>query len=265
VPAPPFDVYAGNTGTPFRETDYDARMDVNLFKNVRMFYRFSYFDSRAVATGGTIGFQPFQDKNYTRTHVIGADFTTGGFTHSFRFEYLKFINNLGDTVLGSDLPFANFPVSLNFTSFGFLTGPNFLAPQQTFQTDRQIKYDGSKLLGSHILRYGVSYNRLRGGGFAAFSALTPNVLPNGNDQEVAAAATGPFTCPNGITGSACPLNYPVDNVTFGNGLGCGSEIPAFGRSCGGTPPDNRLGLYVGDSWKVKPNLNVTVGGRYSRD
>src|ERR1700678_1526022 len=109
VPAPPFDVYAGNTGTPFRETDYDARMDVNLFKNVRMFYRFSYFDSRAVATGGTIGFQPFQDKNYTRTHVIGADFTTGGFTHSFRFEYLKFINNLGDTVLGSQLPFANFP------------------------------------------------------------------------------------------------------------------------------------------------------------
>src|ERR1700678_1019540 len=109
VPASPFDPYAGTFNSPFRETDYVARVDFNLFKNVRMFYRFSYFDSRAVATGGTIGFQPFQDKNYTRTHVIGADFTTGGFTHSFRFEYLKFINNLGDTVLGSQLPFANFP------------------------------------------------------------------------------------------------------------------------------------------------------------
>src|ERR1700728_70495 len=268
VPAAPFDVFTGNTGTPFRETDYDARLDFNLFKNVRMFYRFSYFDSRAVATGGTIGYQPFQDKNYTRTHVIGADFTTkGNFTHSFRFEYLKFINNLGDTVLGSELPVAHFPVSLNFTSFGFLTGPNFLAPQQTFQTDRQIKYDGSKLLGSHILRYGVSYNRLRGGGLFSFSAITPNVSPIGSTDEIAAAASGPFTCPGGpaMQGAACPLNYPVDNVTLGNGEECETEIPAFNAPCSGTPPDNRIGLYVGASWKIKPNLSITYGLRYVRD
>jgi hypothetical protein len=267
VPAPPFDVYAGNTSTPFRETDYDARLDFNLFKNVRMFYRFSYFDSKAVATGGTIGFQPFQDKNYTRTHVIGADFSTGGFTHSIRFEYLKFINNLGDTVLGSNLPFANFPVSLNFASFGFLTGPNFLAPQQTFQTDRQLKYDGSKLLGSHIIRYGVSYNRLRGGGLFSFSAITPNVSPIGSTDEIAAAATGPFMCPGGpaMQGAACPLNYPVDNVTLGNGEECDTEIPAFKAPCSGTPADNRIGLYLGDSWKIRPNLNITYGVRYVRD
>jgi hypothetical protein len=269
VPAAPFDVFTGNTGTPFRETDYDARLDWNLWKNVRMFYRFSYFDSLAVATGGTIGYQPFEDKNYTRTNVVGADFTTkGGYTHSFRFEYLKFINNLGDTVLGSNLPFANFPVSLNFTSFGFLTGPNFLAPQQTFQTDRQIKYDGSKLLGAHILRYGVSYNRLRGGGLFSFSAITANVSPIGSTTEIANAgnpAIGIFTCPGGITLASCPLNYPLDNVTLGNGEECDTEIPAFNAPCSGTPPDNRLGLYVGDSWKVKPNLTVTYGVRYVRD
>jgi Carboxypeptidase regulatory-like domain len=266
VPAPPFDVYTGNTGTPFRETDYDARLDWQFWKNVRMFYRFSYFDSLAVATGGTIGYQPFEDKNYTRTHVIGADFTTkGGYTHSFRFEYLKFINNLGDTVLGSNLPFANFPVSLNFSSFGFLTGPNFLAPQQTFQTDRQLKYDGSKLLGAHILRYGASYNRLRGGGLFSFSAITANVSPIGSSLEIANAMNGPFTCPGGFTPASCPLNYPLDNVTLGNGEDCDTEIPAFNEPCSGTPPDNRLGLYVGDSWKVKPNLTVTYGVRYVRD
>jgi Carboxypeptidase regulatory-like domain len=266
VPAPPFNVYTGNTGTPFRETDYDARLDWQFWKNVRMFYRFSYFDSLAVATGGTIGYQPFEDKNYTRTHVIGADFTTkGGYTHSFRFEYLKFINNLGDTVLGSDLPFASFPVSMNFTSFGFLTGPNFLAPQQTYQTDRQIKYDGSKLLGAHILRYGVAYNRLRGGGLFSFSAITPNVSPIGSTTEINNAMNGPFACPGSITGASCPLNYPVDNVTLGNGEECDTEIPAFNAPCSGTPPDNRIGLYVGDSWKFKPNLTVTYGVRYVRD
>jgi Carboxypeptidase regulatory-like domain len=270
VPAAPFTIpYSGNTATPFRETDYDARLDWQFWKNVRMFYRFSYFDSKAVATGGAVGYQPFQDKNYTRTHVIGADFTTkGGYTHSFRFEYLKFINNLGDTVLGSNLPFADFPVSLNFTSFAFLTGPNFLAPQQTFQTDRQLKYDGSKLLGAHILRYGVSYNRLRGGGLFSFSAITANVSPIGSSMEIANAgnpAIGIFTCPGGITLASCPLNYPLDNVTLGNGENCDTEIPAFNEPCSGTPPDNRIGLYVGDSWKVKPNLTVTYGLRYVRD
>ncbi|MGH9762840.1 MAG: TonB-dependent receptor, partial [Blastocatellia bacterium] len=30
-------------------------------------------------------------------------------------------------------------------------------------------------------------------------------------------------------------------------------------------PDNRLGIYLGDSWKVKPNLTLTYGVRYVRD
>ncbi len=90
-----------------------------------MFYRFSYFDSLAVSAGGLIGFQPYEDKNYTKTHVVGADFTSSGFTHSFRFEYLKFINNLRDIVAGSDLPFANFPVSINIFASNFFTGPEF--------------------------------------------------------------------------------------------------------------------------------------------
>ena len=66
-------------------------------------------------------------------------------------------------------------------------------------------------------------------------------------------------------GAGNPLNYPVDNVTLGNGNNCDTEIPAFNAPCSGTPPDNRLGLYVGDSWKVKPNLMVTYGLRYVRD
>src|SRR5271154_2448953 len=122
VPAAPFDVFTGSFNSPFRETDYDARLDFNIFKNVRMFYRFSYFDSKAVATGGAVGFSPFEDKNYTRTNVVGADFSTkNGFTHSFRFEYLKFINNLGDSTAGTNLPFANLGVTLNFFIQSFFT------------------------------------------------------------------------------------------------------------------------------------------------
>jgi Carboxypeptidase regulatory-like domain len=258
VTTAPFDTLTGGSNSPFRETDYDARLDWQ-FKGIRMFYRFSYFDSLAVATGGTVGYQPYEDKNYTRTHVIGADFTSaGGFTHSFRFEYLKFINNLGDIVRGSGLPFANYPVSINLASFGLLTGPNFLAPQQTYQTDRQIKYDGSKILGPHILRYGFGYNRLRGGGLFSFSEITANVIPIGSSGEVATAGGLPG-------GAGNPLNYPLDTVTLGNGEFCDTEIPAFGAPCSGTPPDNRIGAYLGDSWKLRPNLTVTYGVRYVRD
>ena len=266
VPSGPFNVYTGNFNSPFRETDLDSRVDWQFKNGFRMFYRYTYFDDRAIATGGAVGYQPYEDKNYTRTHVVGADFTSaGGFTHSFRFEYLKFINNLGDSVLGSTLPFANYPLSINISTFDFFTGPNFLAPQQTYQTDRQIKYDGSKTFGAHILRYGVAFNRLRGGGYASFSSITPNVSPIGDPAEVSAASSGPYTCPGISNDAACPLNYPVDNVTFGNGLGCGTEIPSFNEACGGTPPDNRLGIYVGDSWKALPNLTVTYGLRYDRD
>jgi hypothetical protein len=246
----PLNGYSGNTSAPFRETDYDARLDWQFKNGLSMFYRFTYFDSLAVAVGGTIGYQPYEDKNYTRSQVVGADFTSGGFTHSFRFEYLKFINNLGDIVAGSSLPFANYPVSINIAALSFYSGPNFLAPQQTYQTDRQIKYDGSKLLGSHLLRYGVSFNRLRGGGLFSFSKFTANVDPSG------AVFTG--------DGSS-PLDYPMYTVVLGNGNECDTEIPAFNAPCSGTPPDNRLGLYIGDSWKMKPNLMVTYGVRYVRD
>ena len=52
VIAAPFTPLSGDFGSPFRETDLDGRLDWQFWKNVRMFYRFTYFDSRAVATGG---------------------------------------------------------------------------------------------------------------------------------------------------------------------------------------------------------------------
>ncbi|MGB2891164.1 MAG: carboxypeptidase regulatory-like domain-containing protein [Candidatus Acidiferrales bacterium] len=260
ITAQPLDSFTGGFNAPFRETDLVGRLDWQVTNSLRVFYRPSYFSDKAVSAGGAVGYQPYQDKNHTRSQVAGADFNTGGFTHSIRFEYLKFINDLSDAVLGTNLPFANFPVSINIGSLGFFTGPNFLAPQQTFQTNRQIKYDGSKIWGFHTIRYGFAYNRLRGGGFASFSSITANVFPAGTAQEITAAASGPFP-----GGAGNPRNYPVDTAQLGNGLGFSSEIPAFGLPAGGLVPDNRIGLYVGDSWKIKPNFNLTFGVRYGRD
>jgi Carboxypeptidase regulatory-like domain len=260
----PLTSFSGGFSSPFRETNLLARADYNFGNKVKLFYKYSYFQNLAISTFGAISFQPFQDKNYTRTHTVGADFSTGAFSHSIRFEYLKFQNNLSDAVIGTGLPFADFPLSLNIGN-SFATGPNLLAPQTTPQSDHQLKYDGSRTWGSHIIRFGIAYNHLRGGGFAKFFSLTPSVFDPESSDDVAFANAQSFVCPGGQTGAACPYNYPLDFAFIGNGLGFSTENKAFGFPLGGLGPDNRLGVYLGDSWKIKPNLTLTYGLRWVRD
>jgi hypothetical protein len=268
APAPipsgdPLNPFSGAYSSPFKETDLLGKLDYNLGHNARLFARFSYFQNLAFSTFGAPTLQPFQDKNYTRSTVVGTDFTTGSFTHSIRFEYLKFQNELVDAVRGSTLPFATFPLSMTIGALA--TGPNLLAPQTTPQSDHSLKYDGSKIWGAHILRYGISYNHIQGGGFAKFFSITPNVFDSGGAADQAFAAAGTFVCPGGQTGAACPFNYPVDFVDVGNGLGFSTEHSAFNFPLGGLGPDNRVGAYIGDSWKAKPNLSISFGVRYVRD
>ncbi|HEX8891682.1 MAG TPA: hypothetical protein VF783_00085, partial [Terriglobales bacterium] len=140
------------------------------------------------------------------------------------------------------------------------TGPNWLAPQSTPQSDNQFKYDGSKSVGKHILRYGVDYNHIQGAGFAKFFALAPQVVTNIHSGDAAFAAAGPYP-----GGASNPLNYPVDIAMLGNGQGFSTTQPAFGFPAGGLGPDNRIGLYVADTWKMFPNFTVNLGLRYVRD
>jgi hypothetical protein len=268
----PLTSFAGGFSSPFRETNLLGRVDYNVKQNMKLFYKYTYFQDLAVSTFGAISFQPFKDKNYTRTHVAGADFQTGAggrFNHSIRFEYLKFENTLTDAVRGTGLPFANFPLSLNIGVFA--SGPNLLAPQTTPQSDRQIKYDGSYTVSSHIIRYGVAFNHLQGGGFAKFFSISPSIFdPGGGDindptTDAGFAHLQPFVCPGGQTKENCPYNYPLDAAIIGNGLGFSTEHAAFGFPLGGLGPDNRLGLYFGDGWKIKPHLTLTYGLRYVRD
>ena len=58
-----------------------------------------------LATFG-LGFSVYDNKDVTRQHVVGLDFSTGSLTHSIRFSYLKFQNQIVDATLStSSLPF----------------------------------------------------------------------------------------------------------------------------------------------------------------
>src|SRR5262249_6230084 len=143
---------------------------------------------------------------------------------------------------------------------GLYVGPSPLAPQSTPQANHQIKYDGSKSLHSHILRYGVSFNHIQGGGFADFYGEAPRISWHQTQDAIDFAHTGLYP-----GGAANPLNYPAERVRYGNGLGFNTLNPALGFPAGGLGPDNRFAWYLGDSWKVRPNLTISIGLRYDRD
>jgi hypothetical protein len=263
VPVPisaPFQSFSGTFSDKFHEGNLLGRLDYQLTKSARAFFRFSDFQNILGATFG-YGYSLYDNKDITRNFVGGVDFNTGSFSHAIRFSYLKFQNQIIDATTGSTtLPFANIHAELFMGATGLVAGPNLLAPQSTPQSDHQLKYDGSKILGAHVIRYGVSYNHIQGGGFASFFKNGPQVSSNVTSAEIAAAAGGPFP-----GGAGNPYNYPDDFVLLSNGLGFSTTKAALGFPAGGLGPDNRIMFYGGDSWKIKPNFTLSYGLRWMRD
>ena len=250
VPAP-FQALTGGFLSPFRDSEVTGKLDWQATKNVHVFYRFTYNWNKSEANFG-YDYQVYSNKDNTPSDAVGVDFNQGSWSHSFRFGYLKFHNLIGDSTHGASFynPLPNDEIL--FFDLGLqLSGPNLLAPQQTFQSNKQIKYDGSKVWGSHVFRFGMGFNDINGGGFASFF---------GNAPLLEAAS---FTGPAG--GSATdPTAYPLLGAVLGNGQGFFTEKPNFGYPAGGQL-DHRFQWYVGDSWKWKPNFTVTYGLRYNRD
>jgi len=279
LPSGDFTSIVGSFQSPFRELQGVGKIDWQVGR-YKVFYRFAYDQNRSVLPYIPNSFQPFSNNNHARNHVIGIDFNTGNYTHSIRLGYTKFVNGIADAVAGStiynpapgiELAIGSDPNCLTAGADTFCSGPNYLAPQATLQSDRQFKYDGSTVRGKHILRYGFGYNRLVGGGFAEFLGLGPavgsNNLTQGNSLPCAVSGNCPFPSldKNSTDFASNPLNYPVQNVTLGNGQGFSSELKSFGYPAGGLGPDNRVSAYFGDAWKLKPGLTITLGLRYVRD
>jgi hypothetical protein len=248
---------SGGYNAPYKSKQITGRLDYNIKGSARLFYKFVY-DENLLASS-QVDFQPFKNQDNAPSHTVGLDFNSGTFTHQIRFEYLKFHNIIGDAaqLSGAFDPIPNAFLSISGISPRFRTGPNLLAPQQTFQTDHQIKYDGSKIWGNHVTRYGVGFNAIRGGGFASFFGLAP---------EIASNLSAYNKHPSNAFGNDIhnPLNYPVATIIMGNGQGFSTEFPGFGFPAG-AQSDNRFSFYVGDSWKLRPNITVNYAVRYVRD
>jgi hypothetical protein len=254
--SPPFQQYSGSFSAPFHEGNLMAKADYQL-REMRFFYRFSYFENTLISNGA-VGYSLYHDKNLTRTHVAGVDFGRGSVSHSIRFGYLKTVHHQMDAAEGSGVPLGNYSLDLAMGSTGLNTGPNG-NPELILQTNHQIKYDGSKTVGSHIIRYGFTFNRIVAAGSIPFQSQTPLVSVNVGSNEETFAQTGPFP-----GGASNPLNYPVEYVQVGNGLGYLTPFAGLGLPAGAFFY-HRFGAYVGASSKWKRNFTLTYGLRYARE
>lgn len=256
--AAPFQQFSGNFSSPFHENNLMAKTDYQLSRSAHLFYRFNYFQNSFTTNGG-LGFSVYDGKNVTRTHVAGFDFSTGSFAHSIRFGYLKTERNIGDATSGSGLPLSSFPLEIQMGNTGLETGPSGNAPLAILQSNHQIKYDGTKILGRYTVRYGFSFNRIAAAGFVPFGSLAPFLFTNVGSSEESFAQAGPFQ-----GGDTNPLNYPVESVGLSNGLGYVTPFPGLGLPAG-SYFYHRLGAYAGASLKLKRNFTLSYGLRYVRE
>jgi hypothetical protein len=255
----PFDTLNSTLGEPFREVETDGRLDWTIRSSARAFYRFNFDQNSDIRPYGSYSsLQGFKNRDHAPSNTVGLDLNSGSFTHSFRFEYLKFMNLMADgtaAMSGLENPVPGLGISIGAPVEGncvisgggsYCAGPNLLVPQVTVQSNHEMKYDGSKIKGSHIIRYGAIWNHIQGGGYAAFFTL----------PQVGTSAAG---------ASADPTSYPIQYANLGNGIGFPTSEKAFGYPAGGYGPDNRVEWYIGDTWKMRRNLTVSGGLRYVRD
>lgn len=255
-------------GSPDRDTYSAGRLDYNGFHGTHFFARINY-EANSFDTG--TGYSTYANRDNAPGIAGGADFTTGRFTHSFRGSYEKFHNLIGDTTNGNNSLYNPIPgMYISYAAQELRTGPNPNAPQQTFQSDKQLRYDGSWLKGAHNIRYGASVNRILGGGLAAFFGYGPEASLNSSSGFTGPTANNPqaLGC-GGVAGAAPCLDDPANGyhanlLVVSNGLGYASEKPGFGLP-GGFQGDWRVGIYFADSWKVTPTFTLSYGIRYQRD
>jgi len=257
----PFDGLSATLDEPYREFNTDERVDWNMRGSTRAFYRFNFFQNSDFRPyGSASSTQQFRDTNNTATNAVGVDFNTGAYAHSLRFEYLKLRNEMEDatgSLGGVENPIPGLGINIGASTAGncvlsaggsYCGGPSWLGPQQTVQSDKLARYDGSRVMGGHIIRYGFAFNRIDAARLAAYSAF-PQV---GTTSLVGST-------------SADPTSYPANWVSLGNGIAFSTAKSSFGFSGGGLSPDNRIEMYVGDAWKARPKLTLNYGLHYVRD
>ena len=241
-----------------------ARLDYNFSENMKGFARWSYDNANEIGPSQTLS--NFRNQVNVPSFVLGMDWNRGRFVNSARFGYQKMVNAV-NPALNDSVIFPTAPFNIQLGNYSI--GPTTAGPRQTIQRDLFGRYDSNTIYRTnHTIRFGAAIHRINQGDFYAPGSFGPSVTSSNGLDTINAINGNPLLVPlfpGDPRGAADnPLNYPVGTVTIFNGLGNFSEHSAFNRSAGGHS-DTRVEGYIGDTFSLFPNLNISFGVNYVRD
>ena len=169
----------------------------------------------------------------------------GGYNYSFGAIISNptgLINSNTSTDIKSNLPF---PVTLSeVPTLAFSGGTSITGygPYRDFNRNYNIYDNVTKVLGNHTIRFGMSYNYYQ------------------KTENAAQANAGSFTFSNVTTpAGGTAFQQAFANFLLGN-------VATFAQTSQDVTPDIRAQQYeafVQDDWRIKPNLTINFGVRYS--
>lgn len=248
----------------FRENMLTARLDYNFNENMKGFARLSYDNANEI--GPAFSQSNFRNQLNVPAAVLGLDWNHGKFINSVRFGYQKMVDAINPALADSTIvPGAPFHMQIGSYSLG----PSIAGPRQTIQRDLFGRYDSSTTYQvKHSIRFGAAIHRITQGDYFAPGGFGPSVTSSNGLDTINAVNSNPLLFPliaGDPRGAADnPLNYPVGTFTIFNGLGNFSENSAFNRTTGGHF-DTRIEGYLGDTFNLFPNLNISIGVNYAHD
>lgn len=152
------------------------------------------------------------------------------------------INSTVSPDVSTTLPFASTLTrvpTLAFTGGTSITG---YGPYRDYNRNHNIFDNMTKLIGAHTIRFGATYNH--------YEKNENNALANAGSFTFT-----PATVPTGTT----TFNQAFANFLLGN-------VASFSQASEDVTPDimaQQWELYVQDDWRVRTNLTLNIGVRYS--
>jgi len=180
------------------------------------------------------------DSSFSSTFVneVGWDFSYGAIVSN----PIGLINSKYSPDIKPNLPF---PVTLTeVPNLAFSSGTSLVGygPYRDFNRNHNIFDNATKVLGNHTLRFGVSYNHYQ------------------KTENAASGNQGTFSfTPASVPTGATTYQQAFANFLLGN-------VATFTQSSEDITPnihEQQLEFYGQDDWRVKPNLTLNLGLRYS--
>ena len=152
------------------------------------------------------------------------------------------INSAESPDVNTTLPFASTLGRVPSLNFSGGTGIAGYGPYRDYNRDHNLFDNMTKVVGRHTVKFGATYNHYQkkennAGANAGSFTFTPAVVPTGT-----------------LTFTQAWANFLLGNVA------------SFSQASEDVTPDIRaqqFELYVQDDWRVKPNLTLNLGVRYS--